>query len=90
MEGVLVEINEINYTTKDSKTGVLHLAVLQVGNFEESIVISAAKALDIKDSIEQTFNVNIKRTVMYSKDGAPRQALAFSLGSKVNATKSKS
>lgn len=87
MTGVLVEINKIDYVGKDSKTGVLHLAVIQIGGFEESIVISEAKATDIKDSIEQEFNINIKRTVMYSKDGAPRQALAFSLGSKVTKTK---
>lgn len=90
MTGVLVEINKIDYAGKDGKAGVLYLAVLQVGNFEESIVISQAKAEDIKDSIEQEFNVNIKRTVMYTKDSAPRQALAFSLGSKVIATKTKS
>jgi len=88
MTGILVDINTINYTTKDSKTGVLHLAVLQVGNFEESVVISEAKASEIKSLVEQEFNINIKRTQMYSKDGAPRSAIAFALGSRVQ-TKAK-
>jgi hypothetical protein len=83
MHGVLVEINNVNYTDKAGKPAVLPLAVLQVGDFEESIVISPAKAEEIKDCIEQEFNINIKRVVMYTKDGAPRQALSFTLGVKI-------
>jgi len=83
MTGILVDINTIKYQGKDGKAAELNLAVLQIGDFEESIVISAAKALEIKDGLEQEFKIIIKRTVMYSKDGAPRQAIAFALGARI-------
>jgi hypothetical protein len=90
MTGILVDINKIDYAANDDrKAGTLMLAVLQIGDFEESIVISPAKAEEIKSLVEQEFNINIKRTVMYSKKGLPQQAIAFALGSKVQTTKAK-
>ena len=90
MTGVLVDINKINYTGKDGKAGTLCLAVLEIEDFEESIIISEAKAKEIEGCLEQTFKITIKRTTMYTKDGVARNAIAFSLGSnQSNKTKGK-
>lgn len=86
MTGILIDINKIDYAANDDrKAGTLMLAVLQIGDFEESIVISPVKAEEIKDAIEQEFKISIKRTVMYTKKGAPQQAIAFALGARIKA-----
>ena len=88
LTGLLIDINKINYTGKDGKAGILNLAVLQIGNYEESVVISPEKAEEIVSLKEQEFHINIVHTTMYNKAGDPRQAISFKLGARVQ-TKAK-
>lgn len=81
MTGILVDINTISYGDKKEKT--LFLAVVQMGTFEKSLVISPAKAEQLKDLIEQEFNINLKDGIMYTKDGVPKPIVSLSLGSQV-------
>jgi hypothetical protein len=81
MTGILVEINTITYGDKKEKT--LHLAVVQMGTFEQSIIITPARAEELKGQVEQEFNMTLKNTTMYTKTGEPRNTLSLGLGSKV-------
>lgn len=78
MTGILVGINKIPYGTEGK---VLNLAIFEIENFEESIMVDEKQASIMEKSLEHTFRILIKRLVMYNKKGEPRNAIAFAIGS---------
>lgn len=63
MTGFLVDINKTTYVDKLTKElKPLSFAVLQVGHYEESIMISEAKAKEIAGKLEQEFDITIRKS----------------------------
>ena len=82
MNGILIEIKNLSGTTAAGKAYNFDQAIIEIGESQYAITISADKAAEIKDCIEHKFNVTITNTIVYSKDGAPRSGITLSLGSR--------
>lgn len=77
ISGFLVDVNIVNYKNKNNEDATLHIAIVQVGMYEENVIISEAKYNAIKDCLDSQFELTIRKTVVKDTN---RTAMSFGLG----------
>lgn len=82
MTGILIEIKNLSGTTAAGKAYNFDQAIVEIGESQYAITISPTKAEEISEYIEQAFNISLTNTIVYSKDGAPRNGVTLALGSR--------
>jgi hypothetical protein len=78
--GYLVDVNIVDYKNKNDQDAKLHIAIVQVGLYEENVIISEAKYNAVKDQLDERFELTIRKTVIKDTN---RTAMSFGLGRKI-------